>query len=945
MASAKIFRINYKSDFILTLVSDAGWMTPFCIKFFTGSPMLAYYASFDGETYTHCAPVAGEPTKLLVQFDDHHLPIGDLKFQIAYHFTVADFPNDTEDEVLNQANITTEIDGETYQVMLDFNGETAPEIQFSLPAYANEAQRIANEQQRITNETQRIANEETRIQHEESRIAAEQQRINQEQARVNEYASLKADAVAATGAANDAATLANQKAQLAADKAALAQDASNLANAKAQLAADKAALAESAATLANQKAALAQQNAEYAHQQGQYAKDQGDYAKAHGENASATNQAVIRDEEQRIANEQQRVEAEAARTLAFEQSQAAHQLAYEQAEAARDQAFATAEEQRDAEVDAKVADITVLQEKVAALEAVVADLETIAEGYVRVAGSSSPALSYKSYKYHEQGGFGRESAFSLFYPCLVGTKLTGDDAQVGKILHVLQKLDYGHDIYGNVRKIDGSEGDVLIVNIEPYYRIVGKHTIEGTEYDVFLMSRSPFTWQGIEAEYVGRFGWSPDYTVSHQDDDGVTRMHSVYNPDWAGSYTAPAGVEGKFIFSQDPETGEITETYDETATMMGGSGGLHTTNLAVYDGEQRAMNMNPDTTKMVPFANQTAAGAENLQCLLLAEGGTFDAHNASRMGSGFSSNDPATASTDWDESASGAKNGLRVMMTDDTWRYHGMNGNIRYLNGATSGTDYAYTVINSSRSPWHIMEAHRAMCYAIQHGVHELEWFVFEGNKYKWRSINGFAGPAQGEMTCVIWKMFVTKAGARAISPTDSSVSITGNRVEVLVSTALLHGMTTQVSPAWNTTGMIMTEHSDGHYECYMEREQESLIKSETGLIDASESYQFEQLYKHVVSVNNGAGYAKNYSNDALMLPNTNANKSGGGLHTYVGKYNYFSGDAAAAGKKLVRAFRRGLGAHVTYLSPLFVNAGYVPSVTAAYYAFGTCCRITEAQP
>ena len=30
--------------------------------------------------------------------------------------------------------------------MLDFNGETAPDIQFALPAYANEAQRIANEE-------------------------------------------------------------------------------------------------------------------------------------------------------------------------------------------------------------------------------------------------------------------------------------------------------------------------------------------------------------------------------------------------------------------------------------------------------------------------------------------------------------------------------------------------------------------------------------------------------------------------------------------------------------------------------------------------------------------------------------------------------------------------------------------------------------------------------
>ena len=145
---AKIFRINYKSDFILTMNSDAGWAIPFCIKFWTSVPSRAYFVGFDGTTYTHCAYDPSEPTKLVVQFDDHHLPIGDLNYQISYHFTVADFPNDTEDEVINPSAITTEIDGETYHVMLDFTGETAPEIEFNLPAYANEQQRIANEEER-----------------------------------------------------------------------------------------------------------------------------------------------------------------------------------------------------------------------------------------------------------------------------------------------------------------------------------------------------------------------------------------------------------------------------------------------------------------------------------------------------------------------------------------------------------------------------------------------------------------------------------------------------------------------------------------------------------------------------------------------------------------------------------------------------------------------------
>ena len=200
---AKIFRILYKSDFILTLVSDAGWATPFCIKFWTGSPSQAYYAQYDGTTYTHCAPVAGDPTKLQVQFDDHHLPIGNLKYQIGYHFTVADFPNDTEDEVLNQANVTTEINGEEYQVMLDFTGETAPEIQFSLPAYANEAQRIENEQQRISNEEQRIENEQQRIANEQQRVASEQGRASAESERVAEFQQMMQQAgTAIEGAEN-----------------------------------------------------------------------------------------------------------------------------------------------------------------------------------------------------------------------------------------------------------------------------------------------------------------------------------------------------------------------------------------------------------------------------------------------------------------------------------------------------------------------------------------------------------------------------------------------------------------------------------------------------------------------------------------------------------------------------------------------------------------------
>ncbi|MBR2017294.1 MAG: hypothetical protein IKA00_08400 [Prevotella sp.] len=589
-------------------------------------------------------------------------------------------------------------------------------------------------------------------------------------------------------------------------------------------------------------------------------------------------------------------------------------------------------------------------EEIAKLKAIVADIETIAEGYVRVAGSSSPALSYKSYKYHEQGGFGRESVFSLFYPCLVGTPLTGSGTE-GKVLHVLQKFGARTiddspkwlDIYNTPHAIDGSEGDVMIVNIEPFYSINGKHTIEGTEYDVFLMSRTPFTWQGIEAEHMEKFGWAPDYTVAHQDTDNVTRMHSVYNPAWNGSYDAPVGVAGKYIYTTDPETGDIVETYDANETLLGGAGGLHSTDINLPNGEQYAMNNNDDPTKTVPWMNQTAEGCNRLMSLILAEGGTFDAHNANLMGSGFCSNDPATAAGDWEQAGSGAKNGMRVMDKNGEWKYYSLGGKVSFLNGATTGTVRACTVINAYRNPWHIMEAHRAVSYAIENDVHELEWFVFEGNKYKYRSVQGFNGPSHGEMTCVVWKLMATQAGANAIDPTDKATSIAGNRVEILVSTALVHGMTTQVSPSWWTSGLLFTEDENGQYECYMERDQAELVKSiAADNYDPATPRDFETIYDHVLTVQSGDGYAKNYLNGALMLPDSNANKTGAGLHTYVGKYNWFTGDNASAGKKSVRGFLRGNYAYYTSLSPLTLSGGYSPSSTASRLGFGTCCRIAE---
>ena len=590
-----------------------------------------------------------------------------------------------------------------------------------------------------------------------------------------------------------------------------------------------------------------------------------------------------------------------------------------------------------------------LEAQIVGLQKVIAELGAQAEGYVRVSGSSNPALNYKSYKYGEDGGFSRDSVFSIFFPCLIGTKLSGDDAHVGKILYVLDKLGYENgsgqavDINGVTHAIDGSEGDVMVVNTKQYYRLAGKYVVSGTEYDVFLVSLTPFTWQGYEAEIVEKGGVSPDYTVSHND-SGVTRMHSAYNEDWVGSYSAPAGVVGKFIYSQDAQTGDITETYDADETLLGGSGGCHTTGLALYTGEQQAMNMNPDTTKTVPFANQTAKAVEDWFGLMLAEGGTFDAHKAALMGSGFSSNDPATSAADWEESGNLAKNGIRIYDKDNVAKLYSPAANALNTIGLAGAQDNLFgTIVNSYRNPFKVMEAHRAVSYAVKKGIGELQWFVFEGNKYKYRSVEGFAGPQHGEMTCVVWKMLSSKLGDGCFDPTDKTTSIAGNRIDLLFSVALFHGITTQVSPSWWVSGLVWTEDENGDYRSFYQKDQDMLVVTPDGEIATSSSFNFETAYEQVGPViSKGSGYRKNYLNGVMALPDTDANKAGAGLHTYVCAYNYYSGGNASEGKKLVRGFRRGNSVHIAALSPLCVYAANAPSSAGAYFGFGTCCRVVD---
>lgn len=179
-------------------------------------------------------------------------------------------------------------------------------------ANEHEAARVAAEQERVAAEQGRVNAETARVQHEQTRESQESERIQHEQTRQNQ-----------------------EQGRVTAEQGRVTAEQGRVSAEQGRVTAEQARVSAETQRQLNE------------------------------ENREGAEQQRIANEQTRISQEQQRETKEAQRQQTFVQSQAARQHAYEQAEAARNTTFNEHEQQRDAEVDAKVADITNLQNNVA----------------------------------------------------------------------------------------------------------------------------------------------------------------------------------------------------------------------------------------------------------------------------------------------------------------------------------------------------------------------------------------------------------------------------------------------------------------------------------------------------------------------------------------------------------------------------------------------------
>lgn len=239
--------VFFKSDFKVILDSESGWDVPFKLKFYTNAPSRAFFATFDGTTYTNCEVTNDD--RLLVAFDNHGLGLGKLMLEPTFYLDDQHYADGICDEVIPASVVTvtdsTVTPAVTYELVLSLQGASALETTGTLPAYYMQGTAGHTPVKGVDYFT--TADKEELV---DDVVDELQPTIAAAQAATTAATTATSNANTKAGLANTAATNANTKAALANTAAGTATSAASTANEKAGLANNAAISASSAAATA-----------------------------------------------------------------------------------------------------------------------------------------------------------------------------------------------------------------------------------------------------------------------------------------------------------------------------------------------------------------------------------------------------------------------------------------------------------------------------------------------------------------------------------------------------------------------------------------------------------------------------------------------------------------------------------------------------------------------
>ena len=430
----------------------------------------------------------------------------------------------------------------------------------------------------------------------------------------------------------------------------------------------------------------------------------------------------------------------------------------------------------------------------------------------------------------------------------------------GNVMYFLDQTDITKKEDGTEANLDGTDGDMLIVNDLPIYYV----NVGNSIYDMKLFSLKAFSYDGVQADVIRPRGFSAGlaYVENINGNDvndyinlGNGKSHYCRNANYIGDFAEMQGLVGKYVPTQNGAS--ITYTYDANGKYA--SNGAMRPKMAFTQrvAEKSAMNKNVNDAV---YTNIDLLTVELILSMVQCEVGTKDISDYSLFGNPYSRN-PLPPSYVF-ENGRDSMCGVRFKNNNGEWVYARIDDK-PFDNGLTMGQ-----MLISYFSPWEIMEQHLALSYAKANNIAMNSWYVYNGNEYKWVSKPSFKSLDEGVMSAVLFKRFKSKLG----NVTYNGESVQGNDIEYVINSAIYRGIVLDSSFHTWLTGIncILDGNEPNAYYMWVEKDYKKYIMDKDyEPISSGSLYDFEHMYKlaGIVKGESAVLYGKDFSDESIIVP------------------------------------------------------------------------------
>ena len=257
----------------------------------------------------------------------------------------------------------------------------------------------------------------------------------------------------------------------------------------------------------------------------------------------------------------------------------------------------------------------------------------------------------------------------------------------GVVTHVMAPGRLTLDENGEEVKIDGSDGDVMLINRNANV-INATKVIDGREMNCLAIGKTAAKWYGVESKKMPAFGMTPCETVNAKiEGDERSQAHCVYNTTLNGMYGTA-------------DTSVLKASY-----INRGAG--HASNMSAVSSIQNAQNKNTDPLTARPYMGWHHGTYEALLTTMFAEIGSVDHTDVKMFGSGVTAQS-ISASQFNDDAISGVSGWKIIAATGETY-YSNYFSSQAYVVSKNKNIQLANGLSTSIYNPVQLLEGQRIL--------------------------------------------------------------------------------------------------------------------------------------------------------------------------------------------------------------------------------------------